>query len=60
WGAPAQKKAALLTNPKHLVLTSVHPSPLSAYRGFYECGHFGKANAFLEENGAVPIDWEIK
>ena len=60
WGAPAQKKEKLLDNPKHLVLKSVHPSPLSAYRGFLDCKHFSQANVFLEQNGAEPIDWAIK
>ena len=57
WGAPAQKKAALVTNPKHLVLTAAHPSPLSAYRGFFGCGHFKKCNEFLSENSVPMIDW---
>ena len=59
WGAPAEKKKALLTNPKHLVLTSAHPSPLSAYRGFFGCGPFSKCNEFLAANGSSPIDWQI-
>ena len=60
WGAPAGRKAALLNNPKHLILTAPHPSPLSAYRGFFGCKHFSKANAFLEENGVGAIDWQIE
>ena len=60
WGAPAQKKAEMLHNPNHLVLTAPHPSPLSAYRGFFGCRHFSKANRFLEEHGATPIDWQIE
>ena len=60
WGRPAQQKIPLLDNPKHLVLTAPHPSPLSAYRGFFGCRHFSKANAFLEENGIAPIDWQIE
>lgn len=60
WGKPAQKKQSMLTNKKHLVLTAPHPSPLSAYRGFYGCGHFSKANAFLQANGVSPIDWQIE
>lgn len=60
WGAPAQKKAAMLNNPNHLVLKAPHPSPLSAYRGFFGCKHFSQANAFLIEHGAAPIDWQIE
>jgi uracil-DNA glycosylase len=57
WGAPAQKNASMITNPKHLILKAPHPSPLSAYRGFLGCGHFSKANEFLRANGLTPIDW---
>ncbi len=60
WGSPAQKKAALLDNPKHLVLTAPHPSPLSAHRGFFGCRHFSTANEFLKKNGIEPIDWQIE
>ena len=60
WGAPAGKKAALLDNPKHLVLKAPHPSPLSAYRGFFGCRHFSQANDFLKKNGAEPVDWQIE
>jgi uracil-DNA glycosylase len=60
WGRPAQSKAPMLTNPKHLVLTAPHPSPLSAYRGFFGCGHFRKTNEFLAEHGLAPIDWQIE
>lgn len=60
WGAPAQKKKAMLHNPKHLILEAPHPSPLSAYRGFFGCKHFSKTNAFLEANGLSPIDWQIE
>ena len=60
WGRPAQNKAARLNNPKHLILKAPHPSPLSAYRGFFGCKHFSKANAFLEEHGLEPIDWQIE
>lgn len=60
WGAPAQKKAAIVTNPKHLILTAAHPSPLSAYRGFFGCGHFKKCNEFLSENSVPMIDWTGK
>lgn len=60
WGRPAQSKRVLLTNPKHLVLTAPHPSPLSASRGFFGCRHFSRANAFLEEQGVSGIDWQIE
>lgn len=59
WGSNAQAKAPLITNPQHLVLKCPHPSPLSAYRGFFGCRHFSKTNAFLQENGMTPIDWSI-
>ncbi|WP_022766986.1 MULTISPECIES: uracil-DNA glycosylase [unclassified Butyrivibrio] len=60
WGRPAQMKRSMLNNPKHLVLTAPHPSPLSAYRGFFGCKHFSKANEFLKANGVEPIDWQIE
>lgn len=60
WGRPAQTKAALLDNPKHLILKAPHPSPLSAYRGFFGCKHFSLANEFLIKNGETPIDWQIE
>lgn len=60
WGRPAQSKIPMLTNPKHLILKAPHPSPLSAYRGFFGCRHFSQANAFLESHGAAPIDWQIE
>lgn len=60
WGSPAQKKIPMLTNPKHLILKAPHPSPLSAYRGFFGCRHFSTANAFLTANGEDPIDWQIE
>ena len=60
WGRPAQSKIPMLNNPKHLVLKAPHPSPLSAYRGFFGCGHFSEANRFLSENGLEPIDWQIE
>ncbi len=60
WGSPAQKKASMLTNPRHLVLKAPHPSPLSAYRGFFGCRHFSKTNEFLRENGEKEIDWQIE
>ncbi len=59
WGAHAQAKQQMLNNPKHLILTAPHPSPLSAYRGFFGCGHFSKCNQFLEAHGEKPIDWQI-
>ena len=60
WGRPAQNKMSMLTNPKHLILKAPHPSPLSAYRGFFGCRHFSRANEFLAENGVEPIDWQIE
>ena len=59
WGSPAQRKSELLHNPKHLVLKAPHPSPLSAYRGFFGCRHFSKCNEFLTEHGVEPVDWRI-
>ena len=60
WGAPAQRKAQMLDNPRHLILKAPHPSPLSAYRGFFGSKPFSKTNAFLEANGLTPIDWQIE
>lgn len=60
WGKPAQTKMYMLDNPKHLVLTTFHPSPLSAYKGFFGCKHFSKANEFLKANKETPIDWQIE
>ena len=60
WGAPARRKKAMLTNPKHLILEAPHPSPLSAYRGFFGCKHFSKANEFLKASGVETIDWQIE
>ena len=60
WGRPAQMKKTMLNNPKHLVLEAPHPSPLSAYRGFFGCRHFSRANAFLEDHGIAPVDWQIE
>ena len=60
WGRPAQSKIPMLTNPKHLILKAPHPSPLSAYRGFFGCRHFSQTNAFLESHGVAPIDWQIE
>lgn len=59
WGKPAQSKIPMLTNPKHLILTAPHPSPLSAYRGFFGSKHFSKANEYLIKNNSTPIDWQI-
>lgn len=59
WGAHAQKKGKLIDENKHLVLKAVHPSPLSAYRGFFGCRHFSQANAYLRKNGHMEIDWQI-
>ncbi len=60
WGRPAQSKIPMLTNPGHLILKAPHPSPLSAFRGFFGCKHFSQANAFLESHGTSPIDWQIE
>ncbi len=60
WGRPAQQKRSMLNNPKHLVLEAPHPSPLSAYRGFFGCRHFSKTNEFLQNNGLETIDWQIE
>lgn len=59
WGSNAKSKEKLITNKKHLILKSVHPSPLSAHRGFFGCSHFSKANEFLKNNGHGEIDWQI-
>lgn len=58
WGANAEKKARIITNPKHYKLTTVHPSPLSAYRGFFGCRHFSKTNELLKKNGIPEIKWD--
>ncbi|MBE6803706.1 MAG: uracil-DNA glycosylase [Ruminococcaceae bacterium] len=60
WGANARAKKKIITNPNHLVLESAHPSPLSAYNGFFGNGHFKKANEFLKSKGIQEIDWQIK
>ena len=57
WGAYARKKKTLITNPSHLVIESAHPSPLSAYRGFFGSRPFSRANSYLESQGQTPIDW---
>ncbi|MBC2035541.1 uracil-DNA glycosylase [Listeria booriae] len=59
WGNNAKSKQKLLQNPNHLVLTSVHPSPLSANRGFMGCRHFSISNKYLEDNGVSPVSWQI-
>ena len=58
WGANARAKKSLITNPKHLILECAHPSPLSAFNGFFGCGHFVKANDFLKASGIPTINWE--
>jgi uracil-DNA glycosylase len=60
WGSFAQSKATMITNPNHLILKAPHPSPLSAYRGFFGCRHFSKTNEFLEKNEKAAIDWQIE
>ena len=60
WGANARAKKKIITNPNHLVLESAHPSPLSAYNGFFGNNHFKKANEFLKSKGLTEIDWQIK
>jgi uracil-DNA glycosylase len=59
WGSYAQKKAAFVDSNKHLILKSVHPSPLSAHRGFLGCKHFSQANDFLDSKGRGAIDWQL-
>ena len=60
WGGPARKKAALIKNPKHVILEAPHPWPLSAYYGFFGCKHFSKVNDLLSKWGEEPINWQIK
>ena len=60
WGRPAQTKKSMLNNPKHLILEAPHPSPLSAYRGFFGSRPFSKTNEFLKSHGLEPIDWQIE
>ena len=60
WGRPAQAKKSMIYNPKHLVLEAPHPSPLSAYRGFFGSRPFSKTNDFLTANGLTVIDWQIE
>ena len=59
WGSPARRKKDLITNPKHLIVESPHPSPLSAHRGFFGSRPFSRVNAFLESTGQQPIDWQL-
>ena len=59
WGGNARSKKPLIDTAKHLVLESVHPSPLSAYNGFFGCKHFSKTNEYLIQNGLTPIDWDL-
>ena len=59
WGANARRKAEKISNPIHKKLITVHPSPLSAYNGFFGCSHFSKANQILTESGQTPIDWRL-
>lgn len=60
WGGNARAKKRLITNPSHLILEAAHPSPLSAYNGFFGCRHFSKCNEFLVKNGIEPVDWRIE
>ncbi len=59
WGANAKSKMPLITNPIHGIFTAAHPSPLSAYNGFFGCRHFSLVNKFLTEKGIEPVDWQI-
>ena len=60
WGGPAKTKTKLITNPNHHILSTVHPSPLSAYNGFFGCKHFSKTNEILRSMGEKEIDWRIE
>ncbi|MGN0597113.1 MAG: uracil-DNA glycosylase [Ruminiclostridium sp.] len=60
WGGNAKQKIPLITNPNHLILTSAHPSPLSAYNGFFGCRHFSKCNEFLTAHGEMAVDWTVE
>jgi uracil-DNA glycosylase len=60
WGGNARSKKSLITNRNHLILECAHPSPLSAYNGFFGCKHFSKTNSFLKENNISPINWQIE
>lgn len=59
WGRFAQEKAKLIDGTRHCILTAAHPSPFSAYNGFFGCGHFSKTNAYLTSQGKQAIDWQI-
>ncbi|HZK34675.1 MAG TPA: uracil-DNA glycosylase [Bacillota bacterium] len=59
WGNNAKSKASIITSPSHLILRAVHPSPLSANRGFFGCKHFSEANSFLEKKGLEKINWQL-
>jgi uracil-DNA glycosylase len=59
WGRYAQTKGELIDNDKHYILKAAHPSPFSAYSGFFGCKHFSKANEYLNKNGQKEIDWQI-
>lgn len=59
WGSHALKKAKVITAPQHQLLSGPHPSPLSAYRGFFGCGHFSKVNQLLAARGEAPIQWQV-
>lgn len=59
WGGNARSKKSLITAPQHLILECAHPSPLSAFGGFFGCRHFSKCNTFLAQNGMEPIDWDL-
>jgi uracil-DNA glycosylase len=59
WGKFAQQKKSLINMHKHLVLEAAHPSPFSAYNGFFGCRHFSKVNGFLQSNNMMPIDWAL-
>jgi uracil-DNA glycosylase len=59
WGAAAQSKAKMITNPNHKILKSVHPSPLSAHRGFFGCKHFSTVNEILKSYRQNEIDWNL-
>lgn len=59
WGSPARRKKAMITNPQHFIVESPHPSPLSAYRGFFGSRPFSKVNKFLESVGEKPINWQL-
>lgn len=59
WGGPAGRKAAMIDGRRHLILRAPHPSPLSAHRGFFGCGHFARINEYLQSRGEPPIDWSL-